>query len=155
VRPKAALWRNKVVFGFLTDGYREHAFYYENVVLLRRVVVGFLSALLPLHSTVRAQALLGVNLAAMVVHTHVQPFVHKEDNWAESLSLTALTFNAVAFQGGLFGADSASQAISVICISGPAVIIGGSIAVAKVRKIYEAARARVVSLRKKPTNAQR
>jgi hypothetical protein len=158
VRPKAALWRNKVVFGFLTDGYREHAFYYENVVLLRRVVVGFLCALLPLHSPVRVQALLGVNLAAMVVHTHVQPFVHREDNWAESLSLTALTFNAVAFQGGsLFGADRASQALAVICISGPAVIIGGSIAVAKLRKTYEAARAHVVKRQqqKKRTNAER
>jgi hypothetical protein len=132
VRPHARLWRNKMRWGFLSDGYRVRFHYWECVILLRRVVFGVLCALLPLGSDIREQALLGSCLLALSAHVMARPFVHESDNVAETLSLLALTFNGVAFQRDLFDRSGAGFYLSAACIAAPAIVIGGSIFYEKV-----------------------
>ena len=92
--------RNRVRYGFLYKGYRESAYFWEVVVMARKVLLAFISVFLQ-SAGIMVQALLVQALVVLFIllTSKVRPFTSPGLNFLEILSLAVLSLTVYA---GLF-----------------------------------------------------
>jgi hypothetical protein len=90
-------WRSLV--GFLVNGYKPDLYYWESVVLLRKVSVALVTTLLtPAGPGIQVTTALIVLLGALVLHTRYHPYVSNVINSLASLALVTAALSFVCAQ---------------------------------------------------------
>lgn len=99
--------RVATTFGFMRAGYRDDAFWFECVVMLRKAILVCIAVgLAPLGIEVQTYAILGLLFAVALVQSGLSPFSSTALN---RLELTALVTAFVTFDAGLYlGSPTAS-----------------------------------------------
>jgi len=87
-------------FGFLYNGYKPHAYYWEVVIMYRKIVLIFISVFLSSVSiTVQALVVILFIILCLALNAIVQPFANHVLNSLETMSLLA---SAVSVYCGLY-----------------------------------------------------
>ena len=77
-------------YGILFQAFSSHAWYYQVVVLIRRAVFVIVSVVLTESSDSRAFSFVLLNIASMILHLYVKPFVDESVNQSETISILML-----------------------------------------------------------------
>jgi hypothetical protein len=119
-------WRS--LLGFLVNGYKPKLYFWESVVLLRKVSVAFVTTTLtPAGAGIQVTTALIVLLVALVLHARFHPYVSKVINSLESLALVtaALSFvsaqfivlEAVGAAGSAAGVVGAAASVTIVVLN--------------------------------------
>jgi hypothetical protein len=105
--------RVRATLGFLFAGYRRSAYYWEAVVMLRKVAVAAIAVFLaPQGVTVQTYAAIFLVFLLALAQAMKRPFASRRLN---RLELTALVASFVTFEAGLFlSTDESTDAVRVI-----------------------------------------
>lgn len=113
---KTTMWRQRL--GFLINGYREKQYYWECIVLLRKVFLAFTTTTLaPTGGGMQVTMALLVVLLAISLHARAQPYTSKAINMFEGLALVTgavtLVCGVLVTLDELGAAGTASNSISI------------------------------------------
>ena len=113
-RSKLDALESKFKFGFLVNGYSRSAFYWEFVILYRKVAVVCFSVFLSTKATdIQAHSLLVVLLVAYLLHRSVQPYTTKQLNQLESRGILVST---VTIYSGMYFISPGISASTVLTL---------------------------------------
>lgn len=83
----------KKAYGFLYDGYKIDRYFWEFVILYRKIIMIFISVFLVTYSlATQALAVLAVSFGSYIIHIKSQPFIDNDLNEAEKRSLVVSSF---------------------------------------------------------------
>jgi hypothetical protein len=96
-------------FGFLCEGYRKEAYFWELVVLSRKVILSGIAVFFTTSAQVQSLTVLTLCITCLVAQTAYRPFANAEVDRVEFLSLVNSVFTFLCGQY-LFAVDGASEA---------------------------------------------
>mmetsp|Transcript_7318 Transcript_7318/g.9646 ORF Transcript_7318/g.9646 Transcript_7318/m.9646 type:complete len:568 (+) Transcript_7318:2-1705(+) len=118
----------KLKYGFLYDGYEEPYYFWEMWVMLRKVLVIFITVFVePVGELTEVAAALAVTFLATILHLHYQPYEEDDLDTLETFALyaSALTlFSGVFFYSDEISSDAADVFFICVIILGNALFVG-------------------------------
>lgn len=98
--------------GYLYNGYLNHAFYWESIIMYRKFAMVMLSTVFSLAGRkVQAMLVFGLMIFIICLHSLVKPFMTTSLNNLETMSILALTLTI--FAGIFFVTDSSNNPTSI------------------------------------------
>lgn len=82
----------KIALGFLYDGYKLRTYFWEFVILYRKIVLIFISVFMATYSVhMQAICVVGVSFYAFMLQIKYEPFMDDDINFVEKASLVSAT----------------------------------------------------------------